>query len=167
MSSSQSGTRVVVTTHKEDGTSVFHSDNMVEPFSPFGPSGSSFAVFDARATVPVNNQEEPKDFQKTLPRVPQTGVTFCITNMAPRHSAPMHRTLSIDYAVVLSGEIILELDGGEEKTLKAGDFLVQQGVNHMWHNRTDQVCKIAFVMVGAEKIKLATGEELEETVFKK
>ncbi|KAI0379215.1 hypothetical protein F5Y04DRAFT_130876 [Hypomontagnella monticulosa] len=164
---SQSGARVVVTTHKEDGTSVFQSDSIVEPFAPFGPSGSSFSVLDERPKVPVNNQEDPKEFQKTLPRVPQTGVIFSITNMAPHHSAPMHRTLSIDYAIVLSGEIILELDGGEETTLKAGDFLVQKGVNHMWHNRTDEVCKIAFVMVGAEKIKLANGEELEETVFKR
>ncbi|KAI1410243.1 hypothetical protein F5Y13DRAFT_75564 [Hypoxylon sp. FL1857] len=163
----QTGARVIVTTHKEDGTSVFHSDRVVEPFSPFGPTRSSFNVFDARPSVPVNNQEEPKDLQKTLPRVPQTGITFCITNMAPRHSAPMHRTLSLDYAVVLSGEIVLELDGGEEKTVKAGDVIVQQGVNHAWHNRTDEVCRIAFVMVGSEKIKLADGQELEETVFKK
>ncbi|KAI1386065.1 uncharacterized protein F4822DRAFT_304634 [Hypoxylon trugodes] len=162
-----SGARVIVTTHNEDGTSVFHSDNVVEPFSPFGPGGSSFSVFDARSTVPVNNQEGPKDLQKILPRVPPAGVTFCITNMAPHHSAPMHRTLSLDYAVVLSGEIVLGLDDGEEKTVKAGDFIVQQGVNHTWHNRTDEVCRIAFVMVGAEKVKLADGQELEETVFKK
>ncbi|KAI1373904.1 hypothetical protein F4677DRAFT_183505 [Hypoxylon crocopeplum] len=161
------GSRIVVTTHKEDGTSVFHSDRVLEPFSPFGPTQSSFCIFDARSSVPVNNQEEPKDLQKTLPRVPQTGAMFCVTNMAPRHSVPMHRTLSIDYAAVLSGEIVLELDGGEEKTLKTGDFIVQQGANHMWHNRTDEVCKIAFVGVGSEKVKLANGEELDETVIKR
>ncbi|OTA56049.1 hypothetical protein K449DRAFT_387810 [Hypoxylon sp. EC38] len=162
-----SGARVIVTTHKEDGTSVFHSDRVVESFSPFGPERSSFSVFDARPSVPVNNLEEPKDLQKTLPRVTPTGVTFCITNMAPRQSAPMHRTISLDYGVVLSGEIVLELDGGKEKIVKAGEFIVQQGVNHAWHNRTDEVCRIAFVMVGSEKIKLADGRELEETVFKK
>ncbi|KAI1142034.1 hypothetical protein F5Y05DRAFT_402054 [Hypoxylon sp. FL0543] len=162
----QSGARVIVTAHKEDGASVFHSDRVVEPFSPFGPTGSSFVVFDARPSVPVNNQEEPKDLRKTLPRVPQTGVSFCITNMAPRHSAPMHRTLSLDYAVVLSGEIVLELDGGEEKTVRAGDVIVQRGVNHAWHNRTDKVCRIAVVGVGSEKIKLPNGQELEETVIK-
>ncbi|KAI1101834.1 hypothetical protein F4804DRAFT_287768 [Jackrogersella minutella] len=162
-----SGTRVVVTTHNEDGTSVFHSDHEVEPFSPFGPSGSSFATFDVRSSVPVNNQEEPKELPKGLPRVPPTGVTFCVTNMAPRHSAPMHRTVTLDYAVVLSGEIVLGLDSGEEKTIKAGEFVVQQGVNHTWHNRTDEVCRVAFVMVGAEKVKLANGQELENTLGQK
>jgi quercetin dioxygenase-like cupin family protein len=79
----------------------------------------------------------------------------------------MHRTLSQDYAVVLSGEIVCELDGGEEKTLKAGDFMVQRGVNHAWHNRSQQPCRIMFVMVAAERIVLADGTELNETVIGK
>jgi quercetin dioxygenase-like cupin family protein len=77
----------------------------------------------------------------------------------------MHRTLSLDYAVVLSGEIVCRLDGGEEKTVKAGEFLVQRGVNHEWHNRLDVPCRVLFVMTAAEKIVLADGTELEETVF--
>ncbi|KAI1395546.1 hypothetical protein F4819DRAFT_186705 [Hypoxylon fuscum] len=159
--------RVVVTTHKEDGTSVFHSDRTLEPFSPFGPGTTSFNIFDVRSSVPINNQETLQEPQQTLPRVPPGGTNFCVTNMAPQHSTPMHRTLSLDYCAVLSGEIVLELDGGEEKTFKAGDFVVQQGVNHAWHNRTDKVCKIAFVGIGSEKIKLASGEELGQTVLHK
>lgn len=79
----------------------------------------------------------------------------------------MHRTLSLDYGVVISGEIVLRLDGGEEKTAKAGDYVVQQGVNHEWINRSENVCRIAFVMVGSDKIVLENGTALEETVFKK
>jgi len=79
----------------------------------------------------------------------------------------MHRTLSLDYAVVLSGEIVLRLEGGEEKTVKAGEFIVQRGVNHEWINRGSETCRMVFVMVGAEKIVTADGEVLEETVFKK
>ncbi|KAI2607179.1 uncharacterized protein GGS25DRAFT_321473 [Hypoxylon fragiforme] len=157
--------RVVITTHKPDGTSVFQSDRSVAPFSPFGAGKSSFSVLDTRASVPVNNLEAAKEFSETLPRTPSGGVTFCVTNMAPGSSAPMHRTATIDYAVVVSGAVVLELDGGEEKTVKAGEFIVQQGVNHAWHNRTGEVCKIAFVMVSAEKIRLGSGVELEETVF--
>lgn len=80
----------------------------------------------------------------------------------------MHRTLSLNYAVVLSGEIACELDSGEEKTIRAGEFLVQQGVNHKWTNRSEsEYCRILFVMVGAEKITLGDGRpKLEETVFK-
>ena len=79
----------------------------------------------------------------------------------------MHRTLSLDYAAVISGEIVLRLDGGEEKTIRAGEFIVQKGVNHEWINRGSEVCRMMFVMVGAEKIVLGDGRVLEETVFKK
>ena len=74
----------------------------------------------------------------------------------------MHRTLSLDYAIVISGEIVIKLDSGEEKTVKAGEFIVQGGVNHQWINRTDETCRIGFVTVGAEKVKLADGTELDE-----
>ncbi|KAI3318686.1 hypothetical protein HD806DRAFT_309172 [Xylariaceae sp. AK1471] len=158
--------RVVVTTHNADGISVFQSDQTVKPFSPFGPSASSFVLFDARSSVPVSNQEEPKDLGSALPRCPPNGVNFCICQYPPRYSAPMHRTQSLDYAVVMSGEIVLELDSGEERTVKAGEFIVQGGVNHAWHNRTDEVCRLACVMVGAEKVKLADGKGLEETALK-
>lgn len=79
----------------------------------------------------------------------------------------MHRTQSLDYAAVISGEIVLRLDSGEERTVKAGEFIVQRGVNHEWINRGKEVCRVMFVMVGAEKIVLGDGRALEETVFKK
>jgi quercetin dioxygenase-like cupin family protein len=67
----------------------------------------------------------------------------------------------------MSGEIVLRLDGGEEKTIKAGDFIVQRGVNHQWINRTAEICRIMVVMVASQKIVLEDGTALEETVFKK
>lgn len=79
----------------------------------------------------------------------------------------MHRTLSLDYAVVMSGEIVLKLDNGAEKTVKAGEFIVQGGANHQWINRTGEVCRMAVVMVGAEKVKLDDGTELDATVLKR
>ncbi|KAI0888770.1 uncharacterized protein GGS22DRAFT_62941 [Annulohypoxylon maeteangense] len=161
-----SGARLIVTTHNASGKSTFHSDLTLPSFSPFGPSGSSFTIFDTRSSVPVNNLQEPTHLRDTIPRVPASGVNFCVTNIAPRFSVPMHRTLSLDYAVVLAGEIVLALDSREERMVKAGEFIVQQGVNHAWHNRTDEVCRIAFVGVGAEMVVLGSGEELRETVIK-
>jgi len=79
----------------------------------------------------------------------------------------MHRTLSLDYISVISGEIVLRLDSGEEKTVKAGEFIVQKGVNHEWINRSDSVCRMVVVMVGSQKIVLENGKALEETVFPK
>jgi mannose-6-phosphate isomerase-like protein (cupin superfamily) len=69
----------------------------------------------------------------------------------PRH-ATMHRTSSIDYAVVISGEIDMLLDDSEVH-LKAGDVLVQRGTSHAWVNRGKQSCRVAFVLIDAEEIR--------------
>ena len=61
----------------------------------------------------------------------------------------MHRTRSIDYAIVMSGEIDMLLDDTEVH-LRAGDVMVQQGTNHAWVNRGNEVCRIAFVLIDAD-----------------
>ena len=67
-----------------------------------------------------------------------------------RH-AGMHRTKSIDYAVVISGEIDMLLDDSEVH-LEAGDVVVQRGTNHAWVNRGKETCRIAFVLIDAEDL---------------
>jgi quercetin dioxygenase-like cupin family protein len=168
MSSSQlSAPRLVVTTHTKDGTSVFESDTQTNLFSPFGPQASSFARFHSRLRVPVSNVTSPPDLSNTLPRCPPGGVLFCTTDIPPGFAVPMHRTVSLDYIAVISGEIVLRLDGGDEKTVKAGEFIVQKGVNHQWINRANEHCRVMVVMVGSEKVVLEDGTVLEETVIKK
>ena len=66
-----------------------------------------------------------------------------------RHPA-MHRTKTIDYALILSGEIDMLLDDSEIH-LKAGDVVIQRGTNHAWANRGNQPCQVAFVMVDAKE----------------
>lgn len=68
---------------------------------------------------------------------------------APRHPA-IHRTRSIDYVVVMEGEIHLLLDDTEVK-LRAGDVVVQRGTNHAWINRGDALCRLAMVFIDAEE----------------
>ncbi|KAF7298029.1 Cupin-2 domain-containing protein [Mycena chlorophos] len=159
--------RVVTTGHNADGTSVFTFDNTLEQFAPFGPNGSRFTNIHMAASVPASNTAPFPELSKVLPRCPAGGVVFCTTDFMPGASAPMHRTLSVDYAVVLSGEIVLALDNGEEKTIKTGEVMVQRGANHAWHNRTKEVCRVLVVMVSTEKIVLENGTVLEETVFGK
>jgi len=60
----------------------------------------------------------------------------------------MHKTKTIDYAIVLSGEIWAVMDVGET-LLRAGDCLVQRGTNHAWSNRGTEPCLVAFILVGA------------------
>jgi len=62
----------------------------------------------------------------------------------------MHRTRSIDYAIVLAGEIDMLLDDSEVH-MKAGDILVQQGTNHAWVNNGNETCRIAFILIDAQE----------------
>lgn len=158
--------RLVRTTHNDQGLSVFASDSHLTPFHPFGPQASAFTIFDTRGAVPVNNTDAIPSFAEQLPRCPPGGAIFSISDITPGTVAPCHRTESIDYACVLSGEIVLLLDSGEETTLRAGEFFVQQGTNHSWLNKTSETCRMVFVMLGAEKIVTKDGSVLEETVFK-
>jgi mannose-6-phosphate isomerase-like protein (cupin superfamily) len=102
------------------------------------PSGSIFRIVDfppAAGTGVVDNAAMIREMG--IEKIPG----------APRH-AMMHRTRSIDYAVVISGEIDMLLDEGEVH-LKAGDAIVQQATNHAWVNRGTEPCRIAFVLIGA------------------
>ena len=63
----------------------------------------------------------------------------------------MHTTDTVDFDVVLSGEVFMELDAGAEVLLKPGDCVVQNGTRHAWHNRSAAPCVIAVALVGASR----------------
>jgi quercetin dioxygenase-like cupin family protein len=63
----------------------------------------------------------------------------------------MHKTATVDYAIVLSGEIYALMDEGET-LLRAGDCLIQRGTNHAWSNRSAQACLVAFILVSARPL---------------
>jgi quercetin dioxygenase-like cupin family protein len=81
---------------------------------------------------------------------------FRVIEYAPGVTPRNHRTDSIDYAVVLSGEIDMELDD-QLVHLGAGDVLVQRGTIHNWVNRSNAPCVIAFVLIDAKPILPAHG----------
>ena len=103
-------------------------------------NGSILRVVDF---PPVTRDAEAID-QKEL--VKAMGADHHSPNGQPARHAYMHRTRSVDYAIVLDGEIVMLLDDSEVH-LQAGDFLVQQGTNHAWVNRSDRMCRIAFVLI--------------------
>jgi quercetin dioxygenase-like cupin family protein len=65
----------------------------------------------------------------------------------------MHTTDSIDFEVVISGKVYLQLDGGEERLLLPGDTVVQNGTRHVWRNPGPEPCLLAVVMIGAHRVK--------------
>ena len=65
---------------------------------------------------------------------------------ASERHAFMHRTETVDYGIVLEGELVLIMDEGET-TVRAGDIVIQRGTNHGWANRSDKPCRIAFILI--------------------
>ena len=76
------------------------------------------------------------------------GASHAMDQRGARHPG-MHKTSSVDYALVLDGEIWALMDEGET-LLKAGDCLIQRGTNHAWSNRSDAPCRVAFILVNAD-----------------
>lgn len=103
--------------------------------------GTIFRIIDYPPAQPEQEALDPNARMRELAHEPP------IKGLPPRHPF-MHRTRSVDYAIILSGEIDMLLDDSEVH-LKAGDVIVQQGTNHAWVNRSGQVCRIAFVLVDA------------------
>ena len=66
-------------------------------------------------------------------------------------SPGMHTTQTVDYGIVLDGEVWLELDDGQQVHLKPHDIIIQNGTRHAWRNRGDKPVKVAFVLIGAKK----------------
>jgi quercetin dioxygenase-like cupin family protein len=82
--------------------------------------------------------------------------------MLPRGTSPMHRTNSIDYGIVMSGHVELELDDGVKTLLGPGDIVVQRGTMHLWRNPSDtDPCRIVFVLIEASPYR-HDGQPLEQ-----
>jgi quercetin dioxygenase-like cupin family protein len=150
--------RRVVTGHDAQGVSVVVSDGIV-PVHRFMPQdGVGFYEIwqteDAPAAIPPVEPSEPTQRTLRVPPEPR-GTKIRINEFFPGHvgpegrQSPVHRTESVDYGIVLEGEIVLILDDSEV-TLRAGDVVVQRGTDHAWANRTDKVCRVAFILVGGQ-----------------
>ena len=144
--------RRVVTAHDGDGKAVVAIDEISRDVVSFRPGATITNVWST-AGFPADNAGAADggvvDGAKEIAGTTRDGGTvFRIIEYAPGVAPRNHRTNSIDYAVVLSGEIDMEMDG-KVVTLRAGDVFVQRGTIHDWINRSDKPCVIAFVLIDA------------------
>jgi quercetin dioxygenase-like cupin family protein len=82
---------------------------------------------------------------------PPNGTRFCVIDFPPGNAAHMHRTETVDYVIVIEGEIDMDMDASTVK-LKQGDIMVQRGTNHAWANRGSKRARVAFVLVDAKPL---------------
>ena len=152
--------RRIVTGHDGSGKTIIVSDDSLVPV-PIPSGDAEFQLVWTTPSVPADlndGSDGPSSAGLTL----HGGSVIRIVDMLPGRSSPMHRTWSIDYGIVLSGSIELELDSGVSSVANAGDIIVQRGTNHLWRNSsTDQVCRIAFVLIEAKPVE-AAGMVLEQ-----
>jgi quercetin dioxygenase-like cupin family protein len=144
--------RRVVTGHDAQGRAVVKIDETCRNLVSMRPGQESSVVWTTDTSPAVNTGDEDasrRDVGTTL----AGGTVFRVVHYAPGVAPRNHRTDSIDYAVVLDGEIDLELDGIIVR-LRAGDVLVQRGTIHNWVNRGTESCVIAFVLIDAKPVEV-------------
>lgn len=152
--------RRIVTAHDDKGLSVVRSVDVLTP-SLIDSGDAAFQLVWTTPTVPVDlnaDVDGPMPVGKTL----TGGSVIRIVDMQPGKSSPMHRSYSIDYGVVLSGQLELVLDGGDVVPLRAGDVVVQRATNHLWRNPSAvAVCRIAFILIESAPV-IVGGQVLPE-----
>lgn len=165
--------RRVITAHDSKGIAFFASDDILTPYDPNTAPNFTIPQPDAGFGViqihrsrgfPVDNQRPLSEPHKTLVPLADTKGPSCrIIDLYPAESGWFHRTLSLDYAVVLSGTVGFITDGGKEKVLKAHDVIVCRGTNHEWVNRGNDLARVFAVVVPSLPISTEDGSTLDKT----
>ncbi len=156
---------------------MFTSDGPV-PAAGVAPSGSLFYELWATDAAPAPIDTEPVDTDLIGTDLIDTGsadpaagplsvspapngTKLRINELPPGAGSPMHRTQTVDYGIVLDGEVVLVLEDSET-VLRAGDVVVQRGTSHRWENRSEATARVAFILIdGAFTAELrdALGED--------
>ncbi len=149
--------RRVVTGHDPDGKSVVLSDGPPPQHHPMrGRSvGADFhEIWNAARSIPALTSveaREPNEREFTI--MPPSGHLLRLIDIYPSGEGGkrtvMHRTKTLDYVVVIEGEVVLILEDSEV-TLRKSDVVVQRGTNHAWENRSEKVARLAFFHIDAE-----------------
>lgn len=141
--------RRVVTGHDAAGKAVVVSDSLIEGRS--NPTGSSrLTLLWTTPGAPVDNEDPTDGRERTVGLTLPGGSVLRTVDLLPGKSAPMHRTSSLDYGIVISGAIELLLDDGAATLVEAGGVIIQRGTIHGWRNPSqDETARVAFVLLDA------------------
>jgi mannose-6-phosphate isomerase-like protein (cupin superfamily) len=168
--------RRIVTGVNDAGRSCFVSDSLLPAadIAPGAPVATGLWVTDRSPASNTADDPVPDGVVATIPPADKGGSVFRILDIAPDtqgHRAPedmerrgarvsrerwairpgFHQTDTVDYAIVLEGEVYAVMDEGET-LMKAGDVLIQRGTHHAWSNRSDRACRVAFILIDAERL---------------
>jgi quercetin dioxygenase-like cupin family protein len=140
--------RRVVTGHDAKGRAVVKIDEVSKNVTSSRPGATACVVWTTES-FPADNTGEADEGLRKVGTTLKNGTVFRVIEFAPGVAPRNHRTDSIDYAIVVSGEIDMEIEDSVVH-LKAGDVLVQRGTIHNWVNRGTKPCVMAFVLIDAK-----------------
>ena len=143
--------RRVVTGHDENGRAVLKIDSPVNNVITRRAGVESSLIWSTKG-FPVDNDSFADPTASDPTTTISNGTAFRILQLEPGHAQRLHRTDSIDYAVVMQGEVDMELEAGISTRLKAGDVIVQRGTIHNWRNPGPGTCVIAFILIAAKSV---------------
>lgn len=158
--------RRIVTGHDANGKAIVASDERLSAAASPARPGISRVEIWSTDRMPVDNSEgaaaeaQRKGFVVRHNYVGSgQGTVIRVTEFAPGSAPFMHRTETLDYAILLKGECDLELDDGTTVSLNPGDIVVQRGTMHAWVNTGAEPCVFAFVLIDADPVE-AGGQKL-------
>jgi quercetin dioxygenase-like cupin family protein len=144
--------RRIVTGHDAEGRAVVKIDEVSKNVTSNRPGATACVVWTTES-FPVNQTGDADEAMRKVGTTLKNGTVFRVIEFAPGVAPRNHRTDSIDYAVVVSGEIDMELEDSVVH-LNAGDVLVQRGTIHNWVNRGTKPCVMAFVLIDATPVEV-------------
>jgi quercetin dioxygenase-like cupin family protein len=153
--------RRIVTGHDTNGKAIVATDERLTGRSRAGRAGIQGCEIWSTDRTPVDNSEAAAAAQREgfIRRYNYVGsgqgTVVRIVEFGPGAPKFMHRTETVDYAILLSGECDLELDDGATVHLTQGDVVVQRGTMHAWVNTGTQPCVFAFILIDAEPVSVA------------
>jgi quercetin dioxygenase-like cupin family protein len=151
--------RRIVTGHDAKGRAIVASDERLPAQSRRGGSIMGCEIWSSER-MPVDNSREAEAAQKKGFVVRYNyvgsggGTVVRITEIAPGAPKFMHRTETLDYAILLQGSCDLEFDSGEVVHLEPGAVVVQRGTMHAWVNTGKEPCRFAFILIDATPVSL-------------
>ncbi|TFK57125.1 hypothetical protein OE88DRAFT_1650721 [Heliocybe sulcata] len=160
--------RRVVTAHDAEGNAIVESDVGI-PSQPMGDyEGLAVGTVWASAPIPAKDNNLPEDGAKRYVGgnglVVPNGAGLRYTDLGPGAITPMHRTSSVDYNVLIQGELTLIMEDGSETHVKnPGDVVIQKGTNHAWCNPGKNWSRWVTVIIDAEPATVK-GEALAEVM---
>jgi quercetin dioxygenase-like cupin family protein len=143
--------RRVITGHDAKGKAIVQIDEVAKHAFVGRPGATGINVWTTQG-FPVSNDGAEDAGLRKVGTTLENGTILRILEFAPGLAARNHRTDSIDYIVVISGEIDMELDDSKVH-LKAGDVMVQRGTIHNWVNNGTAPCVLAVILIAAKSVE--------------